>query len=501
MSIFNRKNNIWIYRLLIFFFTFIFFFNTLKELLARWFTAGMYYSQGSFVFIIFFWIILKRYRFSGRKSGGSFFVGIFFISTALLAEVIGRYGSILTFQFFAVYLFILGNCFFFLGKSFVFSNIALFVYLLLAIPVPAFLLDYLTFYLKFAAAGISGFFLSVIYPSTGLYGSTLNINGCLLEVTPACSGMENIFGMVSLLWSFALFQKRKLIAALDYIIAIPAAILSNILRIIIVSILVVNGYSRFALRDFHEAIGVLVFIIIFVLITLFNEWPDLKMYNNIKKTEDYPALNHKKNNLIPLVIIMSIMAAGTLFVQLRNGRAVEEKKILLINSIAAETAAWKSRDDKLEDYYYSMLKTEDILMREYYKKNNSGAESVYLYFVHASKNRTPFMHKPELCLQGEGYNLLEQNVIKLKSSAVKASRRLFVRGEKGLLVYYWYLYNGKELESYLNLQFKMFFDFDEKMDCSMIRLSIIVDPLNVGKGEVVLREFAEKEIPLILNCI
>jgi len=87
----------------------------------------------------------------------------------------------------------------------------------------------------------------------------------------------------------------------------------------------------------------------------------------------------------------------------------------------------------------------------------------------------------------------------LPGSGKKVSRLLFIRGEKGLLVYFWYKYNSRDISSYLDLQVNMFTDLERRIDCSMIRLSRIVDPGNVEKGEVLLREFAEKEIPIILK--
>ncbi len=78
---------------------------------------------------------------------------------------------------------------------------------------------------------------------------------------------------------------------------------------------------------------------------------------------------------------------------------------------------------------------------------------------------------------------------------------LFIYGEKGLLVYYWYRYNGKDLGGYMDLQHAMLTDFGNNRDCSMIRLSRIVDPRDVEQGEVLLREFAEKGTPLIFKNI
>ncbi len=498
MVFFRKDSKAWVVYALLLILFIIFFKSTLNELVSRWFTSGAYYSQGPFVFIIFFWILIRRSILPKIDMANSLFMGYLFIAGAICAEISGQLISILAFQFFALYLFILGMSFLILGKKFVHRNLPLFLFLLLAIPLPSFILDYITLSLKLATASISGYFISIIYPSTSLYGSTLEINNYLIEVTPACSGMENIFGMVTLLWFIALFQKRRIITALDYIISIPAAILANILRIVIVSILTVNGYGKFALEDFHGAIGVIVFILIFISIMLFNELPDFKNIKNDKGM--YVSIfTAEKINLIPLLVIMTILVIGSSAVKFNNS-GEKEKYPLVINNIAAETSVWKSRDEKLEVFYYSMLQTDDILMREYFKKNiTPGDGSVFLYFIHDKGSRKPFLHRPELCLMGEGYNLIEKNIITLQNVDRQITRMLFVRGDKGLLVYYWYKFNGVELSSYLELQFKMITELERKMNCSMIRLSRIVDPGNVEKGEILLREFAEQEIPVILK--
>ena len=159
----KKNNKTWIPRVLLFFLTSIFFFPSIKELFVQWFTTGSYYTQGPFVCIVFFWILLKRYRSSKSNPGNSYRIGFVLISLALLIDIFGRYASVVTFQFFSIYIFIIGSSFFFLGINFVYRNMALFIYLLLAIPLPGFILDYATFNLKLAAASVSGFFLSYIY--------------------------------------------------------------------------------------------------------------------------------------------------------------------------------------------------------------------------------------------------------------------------------------------------------------------------------------------------
>ena len=501
MFIFKSFSNVRLFRVLFPISASVFFYKAIIELVFRWFENGSYYNQGPLVVVLFFWVLVKRFQSWKGYSGSNYIAGIFFITLSITAEIFGSYASILTFRFFAVYLFITGCSLLFLDKKFVYHNWMLFLYLLLAIPLPSFLLDYITLELKLSSASISGFILSAFYPSTSLYGSTLYVDNFFIEVTPACSGMENIFGMISLVWFFALFQKQKLIMWLDVILAIPAAITANILRITLVSIITVNGFGDFAFGIFHKVIGLVIFLIIFIMIIMFNEWPRFNAAGDDKKTE-VPIYYDNNKKMVTLTFIMLILAAISISAQFYSLNGEGEIAPLLKNSLKTETSDWISRDEKLEESYYNMLGTDDIMMREYYKKNNYFSDrSVYLYFVHARGNRTPFLHRPELCLQGEGYNLYDKKDIELQKTGITVTRMLFVRGREGLLVYYWYICNGKELNSFLKLQWKMFTDIEKNLDCSMIRISRVVDPANVEEGEILLREFAESGIHEITGSL
>ena len=123
------------------------------------------------------------------------------------------------------------------------------------------------------ASHISEIILSLIYPSTVRFGNILNINGNDIIITSACSGLQNIIGMISLIFFLALFQSKKWINFFDYSIAVPAALLSNILRIITVSIIAVSYDRKFALEDWHEGIGIVIFLFVFILTALSNESP------------------------------------------------------------------------------------------------------------------------------------------------------------------------------------------------------------------------------------
>jgi hypothetical protein len=155
-------------------------------------------------------------------------------------------------------------------------------------------------------------------------------------------------------------------------------------------------------------------------------------------------------------------------------------------------------DEQLEDSYYTMLRTEDILMRQFIRKGSVGEEGkVYLYFVHSMNDREPFLHRPELCLAGEGYNLIVQNEISIQG--IPVCRLLFSRNGRGLLVYYWYKFNDRWVGSYIGIQKEFITQVGRGYSCAMFRLSRVIDLNNIEKGERVLMDFAEKDIPLLLK--
>lgn len=489
-----RRNNI-----LLLLAVLIFFSSSIIVLSKRWFLANSYYSQGPLVITAFFWLLYRNYRNFRQEIIPSYIPGFLIVLSAAILDLSGRYLAVQTFQYFSVYFLIIGLTVFYLGRNFTLNYFMLFIYLLLAIPLPGFLLDPLTFDMKMFSAYISEVLLSFIYPSVERYGSMLYINKYFIEITPACSGMENIFSMVSLLWFFAQIQKRKIIAWIDYAIAIPAAIVANILRIFIVSVLTVNGYGKFALDDFHEGIGIAVFLVIFFLVSLFNDL-SFRLPDSAENSKSGVRLQPDtgNRNIIPYIIAMSFLAVFSLAYQVNAYHQVEKKFPLKMNLIAAETDRWRSVDQPLSDSYYRMLNIDDILMRQYIRKGSLGEEGkVYLYFFHSVGDRGPFLHRPELCLTGEGYNLVEHNELLINGRPAK--RMLFSRNGRGLLVYYWYMFDGDVIGNYADLQKVFITRLKKDFDCMMFRFSRIVDLNRVKEGDAVLQEFSEKEMPLILK--
>ncbi len=507
MAVLDRKNAVYIKITAFILLNIVFFFNGFLIFYDKWFWAGSYYSHSPLVVIAFFWLFIRRLKnyTSLPEKTSRYLFGFFIITLSFFVYLIGLWKNISTLITWSMFSFVIGNSVLFFGKNFVIKNIGIFIYLLLAIPVPEVFIDRFTFGLNLFASYSSGLLLSLIYPSTIRSGNILQVNGYDILITPECSGLSNLLSMFSVVWLMALVQRKRIISTIDYLVSIPAAIISNIIRIIVVTVLVVNGYEQLALEDWHYEIGIGVFIVIIILIALYNEFP-FKIKNiHFKISFDRLILFFDKNKKIInyyIVILLILSSAG--FIISRISTKNSDSEILLKDKIPDSIGNWKSRDESIDDYYYTQLSTNNLLMRAYREKENKNeGDDVYLFIIRSKDNVSAF-HRPEVCLRGEGYELItdSQMDLPLKNNKVIPVRRMvFVDKGEGLLVYYWYYINGENTKNTLKYQLSFLFSMNKDSGGNFIRISKPVNLEKIPQDEQKMKQFAYEVIPDILKYL
>ncbi len=172
------------------------------------------------------------------------------------------------------------------------------------------------------------------------------------------------------------------------------------------------------------------------------------------------------------------------------------------DSIPKAFGDWTAEDIELEEYYFEVLGTRDVLMRAYKDKNDKSADgTVYLYLIHSWEDSRKVAHPPELCIEGEGYELVSRDKIALLTEvdSIPANRMLFSRDGEGLLVYFWFRVHGENTDDYLAHQISAVFNKVSGSGASMIRLSIVVDLNDVEANEKILQRFVSEGVPEILK--
>ena len=141
------------------------------------------------------------------------------------------------------------------------------LYLFFMVPLPYIVYDSVAFPLKQFVAKYSVAVLQLMGVVIIREGNVLMLPETTLEVADACSGIRSLVSLLALAVAFAaMTQKSTLKRCIMVFSAIPIAILTNALRVIVTGILAQYWGSKAAEGFFHEFAGLAVFGVALVLL-------------------------------------------------------------------------------------------------------------------------------------------------------------------------------------------------------------------------------------------
>lgn len=135
-----------------------------------------------------------------------------------------------------------------------------FLYLIFMIPLPEIIYNAIAFPLKLFVAKYSVLFLQAINITVYREGNIIMFPNIVLEVADACSGIRSLMSLVALSVAISFFVKASNLKKTVIILsAVPIAVFTNALRLIVTGILAKHWGSVAADGFFHEFAGMLVF--------------------------------------------------------------------------------------------------------------------------------------------------------------------------------------------------------------------------------------------------
>ena len=140
-------------------------------------------------------------------------------------------------------------------------------YLIFMVPIPYIIYDALAFPLKLFITKASVAFLKAIGVVVMREGNVIMLPTTTLEVADACSGIRSLMSLLALAVAYAFyiqtstFKRWVLIAS-----AVPIAIVTNAMRVIVTGILAQWWGAKAAEGFFHEFAGLVVFALAMVLL-------------------------------------------------------------------------------------------------------------------------------------------------------------------------------------------------------------------------------------------
>jgi len=150
----------------------------------------------------------------------------------------------------------------------VFALLALpLLYLVLMVPIPYIVYDAAAFPLKLFVTHVSVAVLKLLGVVVWNEGNIIMFTNTVLEVADACSGLRSIMSLLALAVAFAfLTQKSHVKKAIIIASAVPIAVLTNAMRVIVTGLLAQHWGAQVAEGFFHDFAGFAVFAVAMALL-------------------------------------------------------------------------------------------------------------------------------------------------------------------------------------------------------------------------------------------
>jgi len=240
------------------------FWNTLIWMNARFSEPESFYAHGFLVPFIVAYLIWQKKDKIIQAGCSSSRVGLVLATVSLLIHVFASFFEINFLSGLAFLGVLVGLILFNLGvKTAKVIWFSLF-FLIFMIPFPKAMTLGLSFYLKIFAANVASFCMALIVPLRNAGGLVYLPNG-ILTVGAPCSGLKSLISLSALSLLFAHitgFDFKK--QCLFFVCSIPVAIISNIMRIMLLILVYYVYGSKIAMGWFHDFSGMLVFVFAFV---------------------------------------------------------------------------------------------------------------------------------------------------------------------------------------------------------------------------------------------
>jgi exosortase len=253
--------------------------SVIRHLVGQW-AHDPNYSHGFFVPLFSLFVIwserekLRKLAIAPSSSG----LLVLFFGLVVLAA--GTLGAELFLSRISLLITIAGLVVITFGWSYMRAVFFPWVFLLFMIPIPAIVLNQITFPLQLLASKAAALTLPLAGVPVLREGNIIQLPAMALEVAEACSGIRSLMSLATLAIIYGyLMEPRTSIRVILALASIPIAVLANSFRIIGTGLLVQYWDPEKAEGFFHAFSGWLIFVVSLVMLFLLHRalqwmWPE-----------------------------------------------------------------------------------------------------------------------------------------------------------------------------------------------------------------------------------
>lgn len=486
--------------------------QSFQEMYGNWFLKDSYYSHGILIpFISAFFVWRDRRRILAAPYQPSAW-GYPLILMSAFMLLVGDFLGFRVFGHISLIPMLFGVCLLLLGKRVTQLLWFPILFLFFMIPIPPSLTQSIALRLKLLATTLAVELANMVTLPMVRDGSFIHFNGDQLLVGEVCGGLRSLISLLAFGAIMAYISKTRRWARVTLLVLSgPVAVISNVVRIFLLCVVGYFWGSEIAAGKFHDISGVFIFAVAFILFLgiegLLRKIAPMDESDSASEAVEHeqaaPEIHMLRRphwHVALLIVLLAPVTGLHLFILAKQADAGMKQPASTLIEIPSKIGGYTQvgEDIEVEDYVKEILQTSTILIRNYQAPNG---RVLQLSIVYAGSTRRS-LHFPEVCLVGNGYDIVEQHPTEV-GLAFSAKQLLLVRGAQYQAVLYWFKTEDSFTGNYfLNAAHwaKNQVTFQSPTS-AMIKLTTIVGPDGNEGAFHALEDFALKLGPIILNNV
>jgi len=246
------------------------YFPVWKRLVLTWYSSDNY-SHGFFIVPLCIYILWRKKEILAEIPIRPSLWGLVLVIFSLLLYLFAHFAEIMTVTSFSMVLLLAGSVIYVYGFL-LFKELLFPLFLLLfMIPVPAQIYSKLTIPLQLFVSKASVDISSLLGLPIYREGNVIHLHDRTLQVVQACSGLRSMISLLTLSAIFAyLTLKSNVLRTILFFSGIPAAILVNIIRVLLMVLAFHYFNYDFTGGTIHTVFGVVIFFLALIFIAIFK---------------------------------------------------------------------------------------------------------------------------------------------------------------------------------------------------------------------------------------
>jgi exosortase D (VPLPA-CTERM-specific) len=436
--------------------------------------------------------------------------GLPLVVLSMFVLVLGDLGADVFLPRVSLLILLAGLIILFRGWKFFRSVLFPWAFLILMIPIPALIINRVTFPLQLFAARLSAALLGLVWV-VHREGNIISLASGNLDVAEACSGLRSLLTLVTLAIIYGyLMETRRWVRVVLVGLAVPIAVVANSFRVFAVGLFKQFGYGDLAEGVPHALMGLLVFAVALTLLFAVHRVISLIWRSGPAASRSVAYLEEQsaggtlvKAGSFRFGIVAVPMLATAIGLQAYSGWEVVKH----VGSLPSQVGDWTGTDIPISQAELDILGPGEYLMRDYVSASQlQPMINLYIPFF-PSQRAGDTIHSPDHCLLGAGWFPISREVIQLtrpNGSSMPVKRYVVSKSGERQLVLYWFQAHGRVLASEWQAKYYLISDsiHINRSDGGMVRLMTpMLDGESPDAAQARMMRLGSQFLPLIDSYI